>query len=104
MQYLPDHKLIYNRLKQSAKKRGIPFTLTSSDILHLDLPISCPVIGIPLEYNRGEMKDNSFSIDRIDTTRGYEPDNICVISMKANRAKNNLTQSELELLAKYYLN
>lgn len=102
MQYLPDHKIIYNRLKQSAKKRGIKFTLTPSDILHLDLPISCPILGIPLEYNRGKVSDNSFSIDRIDPDRGYEVDNIHVISYKANRAKSNLTEDELKLLAKFY--
>lgn len=102
--YIPDHKIIYNRLKQSAKKRGIPFTLTSYDILLLDLPITCPILNIPLQYNRGQMEDNSFSIDRIDSSRGYEADNICIISLKANRAKNNLTETELKMMANYYLN
>lgn len=100
--YLPDHKTIYNRLKQSAKKRGINFTLISTDILHLDLPITCPILGIPLQYNIGTMEDNSYSIDRIDSSRGYEPDNIQVISLKANRAKNNLTEKELQLMSNYY--
>lgn len=102
MQYLPDHKTIFNRLKQSAKKRGIDFTLTSSDILHLDLPISCPILNIPLVYNRGQVCDNSFSIDRKNPDVGYTPDNIWVISMKANRAKNNLTLDELAKLGNFY--
>jgi hypothetical protein len=98
MQYLPDPKVIYNRLKQSARKRDIEFTLTLSDIIHLDLPITCPIFSIPLVYNRGKAMDNSFSVDRIDPNRGYIADNIWVISWKANRMKSNATLDELKLL------
>jgi hypothetical protein len=95
---------IYNRLKQSAKKRNIPFNLTLVDINELSFPITCPIMGIPLTYNRGQSEDNSYSIDRIDSSRGYEPDNIIVISNKANRMKNDGTIEELKLLADFYSN
>jgi hypothetical protein len=98
MQYLPDPKIIYNRLKQSARKRDIDFQLTVSDIIHLSLPLTCPIFGIPLVYNRGKAMDNSFSVDRIDPNRGYIADNIWVISWKANRMKSNATLEELKLL------
>jgi hypothetical protein len=61
-------------------------------------------MGIPLTYNRGQSEDNSYSIDRIDSSRGYEPDNIIVISNKANRMKNDGTIEELKLLADFYSN
>lgn len=95
---------IYNRLKQSAKKRNITFNLTLVDINNLGFPLTCPILGIPLTYNRGKAQDNSYSIDRIDSTKGYEPDNIIVISNKANRMKNDGTIEELKMLAEFYSN
>ena len=102
MNLTPDSRTIFNRLKASAKKRNINFTISIVDINDLSFPITCPILGIPLKYHRGKMQDDSYSIDRIDSTLGYEPDNIQVISMKANRAKNNLTEAELRLLANFY--
>lgn len=102
MNKIPDAKTIYNRLKQSAKKRGINFELSITDINNLSFPITCPILGIKLEYNRGKALDNSYSIDRIDPTIGYKSDNIWIISWKANRAKNNLTEKEIKLLSKFY--
>ena len=98
--YLPEIKTIYNRLKGSAKKRDIPFDLTVTQLNELTFPISCPVLGIPLKFNRGQMQDDSYSIDRIDSTQGYTIDNIRVISWRANRLKNNATNEELIKLAK----
>ena len=58
--------------------------------------------GIPLKWNRGIALDNSFSFDRIDSSKGYTLDNLEVISVKANRAKNNLTEEELKKFGLYY--
>ena len=102
MNYIPDIRTVYNRLKASAKKRNIPFNLTLTDILHMDLPITCPILGIPLKYNRGKQDDDSYSIDRLDSTKGYEVDNIVVISWKANRLKSNASQDELQKIAEFY--
>lgn len=100
--YIPEIRIIYNRLKSSAKRRHIPFELTIQDLLHLDLPITCPILNIPLIYNRGKADDNSYSIDRIDSTLGYTIDNIIVISLKANKLKNNATKDELKQIADFY--
>ena len=100
--YLPEIKTIYNRLKQSAKKRDIPFDLTITQLNELTFPITCPVLGIPLKFNRGQLQDNSYSVDRIDSTKGYTIDNIEVISWRANRLKNNATVEELQKLSKHF--
>lgn len=100
--FILDAKTLYNRLKSSAKKRNIVFTLTMSDIYYLSMPLTCPILDIPLQYHRGTPQDNSYSVDRIDSALGYEPDNIWVISYKANRSKNNLTADELKKLANFY--
>ena len=99
---LPEIKVIHSRLKGSAKKRNIDFDLTITDLYQIDFPITCPILGIPLVWNRGEPKDNSVSFDRIDSSLGYTFDNLQVISVKANRAKNNLTVEELKKFSLYY--
>jgi hypothetical protein len=99
---LPDIKTIYNRLKASAKKRNIVFTLTIPELNNLSFPITCPILGIPLRYNRGAAQDDSYSIDRIDSERGYEIDNIVVISMKANKLKSNASIDELKLISDFF--
>ena len=99
---LLDIRKIHSRLKSSAKKRTIEFDLTITDLYQIDFPITCPILGIPLVWNRGEPKDNSVSFDRIDSSLGYTFDNLQVISVKANRAKNNLTTEELKKFSLYY--
>lgn len=102
--YYKDVKTIYNNLKASAKKRNIEFDLKVTDLYDLSYPITCPILNIPLQHNRGKPEDNSFSVDRIDNTCGYVKDNLIVISYKANRIKNNATNKELQLLSNYYTN
>lgn len=77
----------------------------------LDVPDHCPALGIEINYNGvagakpgwtgGGKTDSSPSIDRIDSSKGYEPDNIQIISWRANRIKNDSTPEELRLLADY---
>ena len=97
-----EHKEIIRRLRQSAKKRGIEFDLDERDLDDIGFPISCPILGIPLKWNRGEPKDDSYSFDRIDSSKGYCRDNIQIMSVKANRAKNDLTLEELKKFSQYF--
>ena len=46
------------------------------------------------------MKDNSPSLDRIDSSKGYTPDNVWVISRRANIIKHDATLEELLLISK----
>lgn len=97
-----DFTVILKRIQHSAKKRGIEFNLTTTDLDEIGIPISCPILGIPLQWNFGKAEDNSYSLDRIDSEKGYVKDNIQFMSLKANRAKNNLNSAELKLLSAYY--
>ena len=85
-----EHKDIIKRLKQSAKKRGIEFNLSEKDLDEIGFPITCPILGMPLKWHRGEPQDDSYSFDRIDSSKGYVKENLQIMSVKANRAKNNL--------------
>lgn len=98
----PEPRVLYNRLKQSAKKRGIEFNLTIYDLTLFSIPISCPVLGIPLKWHRGSPQDDSVSFDRIDSTKGYSVDNLQILSYKANRCKSNLSDAELKKFSQYF--
>lgn len=75
-----------------ARLKGYEYDLVVSDI---SIPTLCPVLGMPLVVGVGKQTDASPSLDRIYSTRGYVRGNVQVISLKANRIKNNATLAEL---------
>lgn len=77
----------------------------TKDIINtFSIPKVCPALGIELDYNvSGYRLDNSPSLDRINNEIGYTLDNIHIISMRANRIKNDATIEELQLLTNYLL-
>ena len=97
-------KHLLNRLKASAKKRGIDFDLTTADIDDIGIPISCPVLGIPLKFNRGKAQKDSISFDRIDSTKGYTRDNLIIVSNRVNTLKANASLEEMRKITDYYEN
>lgn len=97
-----DIKQLLNQLKASAKKRGIDFDLTTADIDDIGIPITCPVLGIPLKFNRGSPLDDSISFDRIDSSKGYTRDNLVIVSYRANKLKSNATLEEMRSLVNFY--
>lgn len=83
------------QLRSSAKKRGITFDLIFEKI---EIPERCPVLDIPLD---GRDRDHQWSFDKLIPSLGYVEGNVRVISMKANRIKNNATLEELEKIYNY---
>lgn len=101
--FIPESKKIYNHLKSSAKKRNIPFDLTIDQLNNFTFPLTCPITGVKLKY-KGSLEDNTYSFDRIDSSKGYTIDNLIIISWRANKLKNNATIKELKQLAEFYTN
>ena len=97
-----EFKHLWANLKKSAEKRGISFDLKLSDIDEIGIPITCPILGIPLHFHRNMVEDDSISFDRIDSSRGYTLDNLIVISYRANRLKSDATLEELEKITEFY--
>lgn len=97
----PENYISY--LIQSARSRsnrlGIECTITSDD---LSMPSVCPILNIPIITTSTKQIDNSPSIDRIDSTRGYIPGNVHIISWRANTLKKDATPYELQLLSEYF--
>lgn len=89
---------IWERTKRRAKKDGTIFALTVQDIPHI--PEKCPILGIKIVANtKAGPIDSSPSIDRILPSLGYVPNNIRIISNRANRLRSDATSKELRLLA-----
>ena len=91
-------RYLYTKVREKAVRDGVPFNLSVDDIV---VPTVCPVYGIPLFRGIGKATDNSPSVDKIIPSLGYVKGNVCVISLKANRHKNDATLEELRLLVEY---
>jgi len=55
------------------------------DVEDFDIPTHCPILGIELNYGA---RNNKPSVDRIDSSKGYVKGNIGIISVLANRKKD----------------
>lgn len=91
---------IYNAAKNRALKKNLEFTITKEDIV---IPEYCPILKKKLIYagSSHSNKDYSPSLDRIDPSKGYTPENIWVISNKANTMKSNASIEELKTFANW---
>lgn len=84
--------------RKRAKENGIECTIKESDIL---VPELCPILHVKLGRSRGAFDKSSPSLDRIDSSKGYVPGNVRVISWYANKLKNDITLEEAKRLVLY---
>lgn len=89
-------KILVKAARDRAKKKGLPFDLTVSDI---SIPETCPVLGIPISPGERGFHPNSPTIDRFIPELGYVRGNVSVISCRANGIKSDANLEEVELLA-----
>lgn len=89
---------ILKEARRRARNKGLAFSLTSEDII---IPKTCPVLGIHLNFGTDHVTPNSPTLDRVDNTKGYTKDNVCIISYRANRIKTDATEQELQLILEY---
>jgi hypothetical protein len=96
-------KELYRNAKIRARRKGIEFNINIGDVY---IPEYCPYLNIKLTMGTYKDRKTGYSptIDRIDSTLGYIPSNIEVISDLANRMKQNATPQQLLNFAKSILN
>jgi len=88
---------LWKSAKGNAKTMSREFNIDVSDII---VPTHCPYLGIKLTSIVGDGKKNTnISLDRKDNTKDYIKGNVQVISWKANKLKNDLTEEELVIFA-----
>lgn len=96
--------LLLDGAKKRAKRDGRDFSLVKEDII---IPEVCPVLGTKLLDPRNNLggkhkMENGASIDRVDNSKGYTPDNIIIVSRKVNNIKGAATVEELRRTYEYY--
>ncbi len=79
---------LIKRAARNAKKRGFEFTITQADILPLLKTGYCPLSGYKFRYTYDAYDPYAPSIDRIDSNKGYTPDNVRVICYILNVGMN----------------
>lgn len=94
-----------SRARNRGRKKGLEATIQPGD---LDWPSHCPVLGVELDYPAQGAKRTGLtvqanwpSLDRWDSTKGYVPGNVFVISYRANTLKSSATYAEILRVAKY---
>ncbi len=91
-------RCLWRAAKARAKKKGVPFSITVSDIV---IPLTCPILGVPLEIGKAKGNPYTPSLDRIRPELGYIPGNIAVMSNRANTIKSYGTGEEHYKIAKW---
>jgi hypothetical protein len=91
------------RMLKGAKSRAYAdkreFNIDASDLI---LPNRCPYLGIEFEQRDSNGKlilQTCYSIDRIDSSKGYIKGNVQILSVKANRMKSDATISDMIVFA-----
>lgn len=71
-------------LHRTAKNRAtflkVPFSLEVSD---LKIPEKCPIMGIPLKFNKGQPSKDSITMHRLVPSKGFVKGNISIVSYRA---------------------
>lgn len=93
-------KILFERSRDSFLRRDTvsEHTITEEDIREIleKQQYKCKYSGVNLCYGKGKIFQPS--IDRIDNSKGYTPDNICVVSWAINDAKNDLSMEDFKLM------
>lgn len=90
---------LLEKARERARRKNIAFKLKRDDI---KIPDVCPVLGIQLRKAVGMVDDNSPTLDRVIPSLGYVPDNIIVVSWRANRLKSDASIDELARIYSFY--
>jgi len=98
-------KYLYKLSKGRARIKNIEFTITIKDIENI-MPFNniCIMLNIQMQYNDNKVAYNSFTLDRIDNTKGYIRGNINVICHRANVSKNDTTLFEYSEIVNNFKN
>jgi hypothetical protein len=90
------------RARSRAKQQECAFTITLDDILRVWPEHNlCPVFGTELDLSGNNIQQCA-SLDKIIPELGYIPNNIVVVSYRANSLKKDSTLAELTQLVEYY--
>lgn len=90
-------KRLFIRAKDRARKTGLECNITEDDII---IPELCPLLNVPFIWGTRNSKWYTYSLDRIDNSKGYVKGNVQVITYLANTMKSKATKEELLTFSK----
>ena len=96
MKKIPDIEVAKKmiNLQQSASSRNIEFDLSFETVKHLMTRTHCYYSGVKFE-DEGKL---AFSVDRVDSKKGYIEGNVVACTVDINSKKSNLTHDEIRML------
>lgn len=82
----------WGRIKMKAEERDLPFCISIEDAWeqYERQKRRCALTGLSLQMRKTETEEKTASLDRIDSLRGYEKDNIQWVHKDINRIKGML--------------
>jgi len=89
---------MWNNARQRSKAKGHEFSISLDWVKERLTAGACEVTGIPFDHSFSRIW--SPSLDRIDNTQGYTPDNTRMVVFIYNSAKNTGTDSDVLRMAK----
>jgi hypothetical protein len=101
-QYSQSASGMYYTHKRRAERRNIDSTLTLEwfeEQLKLEEFNCCAISGI--KFVDGLNHPFSRTLDRVDNSRGYSPDNVKWVCMRYNSWKSDLSPQEVNMIAEY---
>jgi len=96
MKNLPDIEIAKKmiNLHQSAVSRGLEFDLSFETVKHLMTRTNCYYTGVKFE-DEGKL---AFSVDRVDSKKGYVEGNVVSCTVDINSKKSNLSYEEIKMI------
>jgi hypothetical protein len=95
---------LFSTILSSARTREIEFNITAEFIwkLFLKQNAKCAISGLDIELTEkcSDLKGNTASLDRIDSSLGYIEGNVQWVHKKINKMKNNLSDKEFIKICK----
>jgi hypothetical protein len=90
----------WNRIRSEARKRGLKFNFTIEKAwdLFLSQQKRCALTGEEIRF--GSSLERTASLDRIDSSKGYEEGNVQWVTKEVNFAKQSLSQKDFVELCK----
>lgn len=92
---------VFSRQRYDARRKGFEFLITPAyafDVINKQ-QWRCNLSGVPFTP-AGSRSSTQFSMDRIDSSKGYIPGNIQFTTLVVNLAKKNMTDANFIALCK----
>jgi len=98
----------WRQIQRGAKIRNIKFDIKIEDIwnLYLKQDRKCSISGVPIQFCKSTKKRQTMnlSVDRIDSLKSYNINNIQLVHKTINRIKQNLSQEDFFIICNLIAN